>query len=146
MSRNPKDPYKTLTEIRERINELFEEGVRHSQNPVGDIAAERGGQQLLADMLDMEDSVVIVLEIPGVEKKDIDIQLVGNDLLVKGEKHHGPVEAVTVYHMAERFYGPFQRRIRLPEPVKQSEISTNLDNGLLEIKIKKTKPKQIPIT
>ncbi len=145
MKRNPKDPFDAIQEIRARMNELFEESLRGAGTARKDMLESKGAMELPVDMVEKDDHYLVVLELPGVQKKDIDIQLVGNELLIHGEKLHDPVHAVSVYHMAERLYGPFHRRIRLPEPVKDNAITTNLENGLLEISIKKTQPKQIPI-
>jgi len=145
MKRNPKDPFDAIQEIRARMNELFEESLRGASAGRKDVSDSKGAVELPVDMVEKDDHYLVVLELPGVQKKDIDIQLVGNELVIRGEKAHDAVLAVSVYHMAERLYGPFHRRIRLPEPVKENAVSTNLENGLLEISIKKSQPRQIPI-
>ena len=144
MKRNPKDPFDAIQEIRARMNELFEESMRGA-GARKDMSDAKGTMELPVDMVEKNDHYLVVLELPGVQKQDIDIQLVGNELVIRGEKAHDPVHAVSVYHMAERLYGPFQRRIRLPETVKENAISSSLVNGLLEISIKKSLPRQIPI-
>jgi len=99
-------------------------------------------------ILNPEDEFVIKAEIPGVDKKDIDITIEDNVLTIKGEKKFEKEEKKENYLRAERFYGTFRRSFTLPASVDKDKIKAKLDKGVLTIEIPKkeeTKPKKISI-
>ncbi|HSF94362.1 MAG TPA: Hsp20/alpha crystallin family protein [Thermohalobaculum sp.] len=79
----------------------------------------------------------ITMELPGVEKDDIDIALHDGVLTVKGEKHSERKEEGEGYFFSEREYGRFQRTFRLPGDVKDDEVSADFSNGVLKIRVPK---------
>lgn len=81
------------------------------------------------DMLEGEQEVIIMIELPGVKKENIELGLHGNVLTVKGT-------ALPIYpHLkqiySERFYGEFQRRIKLSDTVSPNELNAKFWNGIL---------------
>lgn len=79
----------------------------------------------------------ITMELPGVEKDDIDISLHDGVLTVKGEKRSERKEEGEGYFFSEREYGRFQRTFRLPGDVKEGEVSADFSNGVLQIRVPK---------
>ncbi len=84
-----------------------------------------------------DDAYYASVELPGVQKDDVDVSLKDHVLTIKGEKKSEIEDKKEGYYRVERSYGSFARSIRLPETVKQDEISANLENGVLEIKVPK---------
>lgn len=93
------------------------------------------------DIYENADDVVIRAEIPGVEEKDIRIDMSGNYITIQG---HRPLKAGRGgYLRVERGYGPFQRTFRLPVIVEKDEVHAEYRFGVLLIVVKKQKG-QIP--
>lgn len=86
-------------------------------------------------------------ELPGMETKDIDIQVSGSSLTITGEREI-PVEKDVKYHRKERDAGKFSRVIKLPDAVDTEKIEAGLKNGILTVTIPKAetaKPRQIAV-
>ena len=102
----------------------------------------------VADIYETKDEMVAVLEVPGVDPKEIDISLVGETLTVRGERHREDTVEAENYDRVERLCGPFSRTFLLPSVVDADRIKAVYKNGLLEIRLPKreeAKPKPIPI-
>jgi HSP20 family protein len=88
------------------------------------------------DMYEGEGQLVIKTELPGIDKKDLDVTLEGDRLIIKGEKKEEVKEDAT-HRIHERYYGRYFRSLTLPYPVKESEISATLEDGVLELRLPK---------
>lgn len=90
------------------------------------------------DLIESENTYEVKTELPGLEKKDIDISLDRDVLVVKGEKKMEKKESDKHYHRLERRYGSFYRSIRLPGEVKEDKIDATFKDGVLTITLPKT--------
>jgi HSP20 family protein len=143
MPQGPWDSYKTLMEIRRRMRQLFEEGIQYSQM-VQDLEEDGNSWTPPFDVIETTDSILIYGELPGINKDEISVQLKGTELVVRGERHPEVGESVT-YHLAERYYGVFQRTFHLSGEIDDAGIETQLNGGMLCIRVPKHKPRTIPI-
>ena len=93
----------------------------------------------MAEMYETDDKFVVRLELPGANPDDVDISVMGEYLVVKGQRK--PAEGITAdqYHECERCYGQFYRRIGLPADADPGKIEATYENGMLEINIPKSK-------
>lgn len=91
------------------------------------------------DIFEEGDEVVVKAEIPGVEKKDLDVSITENSLTLSGEKKQEQKVEKKDYHRIERSYGSFSRSFRLPDNVDGSKAKANFKDGVLEIRMPKTK-------
>ena len=99
------------------------------------------------DIYEEKDQLVMKTELPGIDKKDLDISLEGDRLTIKAEKKEEVKEDAT-HHTRERYYGQYFRSVTLPYPIKEGEISATFDNGVLELRLPKAeevKAKKIEI-
>ncbi|MEW9676270.1 Hsp20/alpha crystallin family protein [Lentibacillus sp. L22] len=83
----------------------------------------------LADIFVTDTQIMIIIELPGLKKEDIQLSLSGNKLLVKGESKM-PIVSGSPF-LKERKYGEFERQIELPEPTESKDMQAKFDNGLL---------------
>jgi HSP20 family molecular chaperone IbpA len=100
-----------------------------------------------ADIYETEDSLTVVLEIPGVEKKDVDVNLENNVLRVEGRVDHSKYEGLDPVY-SEYNVGHYARAFTLSDKIDQNEISAELDDGVLTLTLKKSKealPRRIAI-
>ena len=102
----------------------------------------------VVDFLDTEDMIRLSAEIPGMEKKDIKIEVKDHTLSISGERKFEVDAKKERYRSVERTYGKFFRSIDLPEGLKEDEIKAGYRNGVLEISIPKSEaamPREIPV-
>ena len=99
------------------------------------------------DVAEEKDHILVKVEVPGVDEKDLKVNFEDGLLTVRGER---PFERKDDrnYHRIERTYGSFVRTFSLPRSVDAGKIAASYVNGILEIEIPKleeAKPKQIQI-
>ena len=97
----------------------------------------------MLDVAETKDAMIVKAELPGVETKDIGIELTGDLLTLKGEKEKKTEEKKTEekeerYHRVERTYGAFLRSVRLPMAVDGSNVTATFKNGVLVVTLPKT--------
>ena len=92
----------------------------------------------MLDVAETKDAMMVTAELPGVEAKDIGIELTGDLLTLKGEKEKRTEEKEERYHRVERTYGAFLRSVRLPMAVDGSKITATFKNGVLVVTLPKT--------
>jgi HSP20 family protein len=73
--------------------------------------------------------VIILIELPGFRKEDVQLFVSGNQLVIKGNCKLPIIPVITIQN--ERMYGEFQRTVELPEPTEGKNITARFDNGLL---------------
>lgn len=93
----------------------------------------------LADVKETEEAIVVTMDLPGVEKQDVDISISDDELRVVAEKKAETEVSEKDYHKRERTYKRFERMVKLPVAVKVEEAKARLDNGVLEV----TLPKEV---
>lgn len=90
------------------------------------------------DVYEEKDTVVVKAELPGMKKEDIEVNLAGDTLTIKGEKKEDKEVKEDNYYRRERSYGSFLRSVALPSEVKSDQIKANFKDGVLEIRLPKT--------
>jgi len=100
-------------------------------------------------VLEKEDKFVIKVELPGVSQEDISVSVIGDMLLVEGEKEAESEVKKKGYSYSETSYGSFSRSISIPSIVDANKIAAGYDKGILEIDLPKAvqvKPKKVAVT
>ena len=97
-----------------------------------------------------DNEYILTAELPGMDEKEIEIEVKGNSLILKGEKKEKFIEKKEDSQYSEIKYGAFSRQIYLPEKVEVEKIEATFKNGLLTINLPKSKkakvlPKKIKI-
>jgi HSP20 family protein len=87
------------------------------------------------DVAETGDRLVATLEVPGLERRDIEITLQDGLLTIKGEKRREPEAR---YHHAERACGVFVRSVWLPAAVDAARVTATVKNGLVTVTLPKT--------
>jgi len=90
------------------------------------------------DVVDRETEVVIKAEIPGVEKKDLDISVGEDTVTIKGSTRHEEKEEKGDYYRREISSGAFLRTVALPAIVDGSKAKASFKDGMLELTLPKT--------
>jgi HSP20 family protein len=100
------------------------------------------------DVSETEKELIVKAEVPGMDKKDININLSDGLLTITGEKKHEKKEEGENYHCFERRYGKFSRTMRLHSAVNTEKVDAMYKDGVLTITLPKTetvKPKKVEI-
>ena len=98
------------------------------------------------DITETEKNLEVKTELPGMERKDIDITLDNDLLVIKGEKKHEDEEKGHHFHRIERHFGSFHRSVRLPVEVDSKRIKASFKDGILTITMTKTETSKEKLT
>ena len=90
------------------------------------------------DLVEREGQFEITAELPGIDEKDIEIQLSNRLLTIKAEKKEEKQEERKDYHLSERRYGSLQRSFEIPELVNADQISATFAKGVLTVRMPKS--------
>lgn len=101
-------------------------------------------QQTFAPSVDISETdkqYLIDVEVPGMDKKDIELNVDNNTLTISGERRFENKEEEKNYHRVESSYGSFSRSFTLPDNVESESIQATYNNGILHITIEKSEQK-----
>ncbi|MHB1001676.1 MAG: Hsp20/alpha crystallin family protein [Armatimonadota bacterium] len=138
------DPFRDLESLQEDVNKLFQE---RFVKPRRETASARVWAPVV-DVIEDNEQIIVKAELPGMRKEDIDIELAGDTLVIKGERKLENDEKKDNYVRVERAYGQFQRSFTIGVPVKSDQVKANYKDGILEIIIPKSeevKPKKVEV-
>lgn len=136
------DPFQELVSWSNRLNRtLTDPATGRTEDAFGAWAPP-------VDIFEKDNNLVIRAELPGVDKKDIDVRIENGVLTLHGErKQETTINEENAYRM-ERVYGTFTRSFSLPTTVDPSKINALFKDGILELmvpKLETAKPKRIEI-
>ena len=94
------------------------------------------------DVTETDKEIEITAELPGLEEKDVQINVADNLLTIKGEKRAEKEQKDKNYRLVERSYGSFERTLELPEGVNAEAIKANISKGVLKVTVPKPAPAQ----
>lgn len=93
--------------------------------------------ELVVDVFETNSDFVVLAAIAGIQIKDIDISVEKDMMVIKGDRQDPHNHPEKKYFYQECYWGPFSRKIVLPENIKVEDASAQMDKGLLTIKIPK---------
>jgi len=140
------NPMGDLYSARNRFNRLFEDFFYPMVQEESDSSL--WSWNPAADIYDKDDHFVIKAELPGVDKKDIVIDVKEGVLTLKGERSYDNEVTDDKYYRKERAYGKFERSFTLPVNVDAEKIKADYKDGVLKIEVPKPedhKPKKITV-
>ena len=134
------DPWRELTDLQARMSQLMQSVFE----PLEEAAR---SWRPLADLSETDDGYVWEVELPGVKREDISIEVTGNQLTISGEfkekEKRGPLRSRT------RRVGRFEYRTFLPQDVDADKVTASLAEGVLSVSVPKSataKPRKVEIT
>ena len=136
------DPFREVVARQNRVNSLFRDLNE------GDSPLTTASFLPAVDIYEDSSKVVLKLEVPGIEEKDLDVRVENNTLTVKGERKFEKEEKEENFHRIERRYGSFYRAFTLPSTVDHEGINASYSNGVLKLELSKkpeAQPKQIKV-
>jgi len=98
-----------------------------------------GGKTPSVDLIERDDEIIIKAELPGVDKKDMDISVTKNTVSIKGTTSHEEKEEKGDHYRCEISRGEYARTLALPAEVDEDKVKATFKNGILELKLPKLK-------
>ena len=139
------DQSRGLTSLQDQVNRLFEGSFTRDRSDHADLATWAPP----VDIYETENELVVKVDLPDLQEKDIDVRVENNTLTIRGERKFEKDVNEDNYLRVERAYGPFTRSFSLPNTVSCESIRAEYRNGVLTLHMAKreeSKPKQIKIT
>ena len=141
------EPFRDLAALQDRVNRIFEDVITRPRRGAEQEDLSAGQWSPPVDIFETSESMVIRVEVPGIEPQALEVEIKDNGLIVQGDRKFEEVQGRN-YHRVERPYGTFRRVFSLPMPVRQDQIHAVLKNGVLEItllKEEKAKPTRVQV-
>ena len=138
------EPAREMMTLREAMDRLFDDAFTHPLSI-------RDGWSMASPAIDMyqtENDVVVKASLPGIKAEDVQINVSGDILTLKGEVKQENEQKERSWHIREQRFGSFERSIVLPTDVKSDKAEAVFENGILTITLPKAdevKPKTISI-
>ena len=136
------DPFLEVATLQNRVNSLFR-GLNEGEGPLTTASFIPA-----VDIYEDSEKVVLKLEVPGIDEKDLDVRVENHTLTVKGERKFEKEEKEENFHRIERSYGSFYRAFTLPNTVDTENVGASYNAGVLKLELKKkpeAQPKQIKV-
>lgn len=131
--------------------EEFPTGLRLFQDTINRLMSDQATARPWApavDILETENELVLKADVPGIDQKDIDIQIENGTLTLKGERKFERDEKNKGFHRMERSYGAFVRYFTLPDTVDSEHVRAEYSSGVLSVTLPKkevAKPRSIKV-
>ncbi len=136
------DPVREMMTLREAMDRLFDDAFTRPLN------ARDGWSAPAIDMYQTDNEVVVKAAIPGFKADDVQINVTGDVLTLRGEMKHEEEKKDKAWHIREQRWGTFERSVTLPTDVKADKASADFEDGILTItlpKAEEVKPKTITV-
>ncbi|NPA86990.1 MAG: Hsp20/alpha crystallin family protein [Candidatus Diapherotrites archaeon] len=128
------DPFEELRRLHRELDRFFGQVFGRIGSPVMI-------REPAIDLIDEGDHFLLVVELPGVKKEDVELYVNRDSVTIKAEKRGREEKKGGNYYVRERVYSAFYRTITLPEPVIPEETKARFNNGVLEVILKKERPR-----
>ena len=143
------EPFREFSTMQNRVNRMNRLS-RESYSPEGpEEALTTTSFAPPVDIYEDEHNIILKIEVPGIDEKDIDVSVQNNTLTVHGERKIEKEEKEENFRRVERQYGSFTRSFTLPSSVEPGQVSARCDKGVLKINLAKkaeAKPTQIKVS
>ncbi len=136
------EPAREMMTLREAMDRLFDDAFTRP------LTLRDGWSAPAIDMYQTDDEIVVKAALPGIKPDEVQINITGEVLTLKGETKHEEEKKEKAWHMREQRYGSFERSVILPTDVVADKAKAEFENGILTItlpKAEEVKPKIINI-
>ena len=140
------DPFRDVAELQGRINRMFDESFGRSRE--FDDEMNLRAWRPAVDIYEAQNGIVVAVELPGVSKENVSVEVKDDVLTLKGDRLADPAISEESYYRRERLFGPFKRSFTLHQNVKPDQIKATFKDGILQIEIPRPmqeQPKQITV-
>jgi len=130
------EPLGELEGMRRAMDRMFDQMIGGAGISRLGLPSLEGGKTFLpsVEVYTTENEVVVKAELPGLEAKDVNVEILEDHVMLTGEMKKESEIKEDNYYRTERQYGHFERMIPLPERVKDAEAKAQFKNGVLTIR------------
>ncbi len=139
------EPAREMMTLREAMDRLFDDAFTRP------LSIRDGWSTLSAPAIDMyqtDDEVVVKAALPGIKADEVQINVTGDVLTIKGEMKHEEEKQDKAWHIREHRWGSFERSVALPTAVISDQAKAEFENGILTVtlpKAEEVKPRMITV-
>lgn len=136
------EPAREMMTLREAMDHLFDDAFTRP------LTLRDGWSVPAVDMYQTDDEVVVKASIPGFKAEDVQINVTGDILTLRGEVKQEDEKKDKAWHIREQRWGSFERSVALPTEVIADKAKAEFENGILSItlpKAEEVKPKTITV-
>ena len=137
------EPVREMMTLREAMDRLFDDAFTRPIN-----LRDGGWSAPAVDMYQTDDEVVVKVALPGFKADEVQINITGDVLTLRGEMKHEEDQKDKAWHIREHRWSSFERSVALPTAVTADKASADFENGILTItlpKAEEVKPKTISV-
>jgi len=134
--RNPLSLLRTFGHDVDEISRLFDD-VSHFYGLPTVRGVESPNFSPSISFIDKEDKYELTVEVPGIDQKNVTVELSDGSIIIKGEKKKEEKKETDEEYLCERYFGSFRRELKLPNNSDSEKIDANYKNGVLTIDIPK---------
>lgn len=137
------EPVREMMTLREAMDRLFDDAFTR---PVS--LRDGGWSSPAVDMYQTDDDVVVKAALPGFKADEVQINVTGDVLTLRGEMKHEEEKKDKAWHIREQHWGSFERSIALPTDVRADKAAADFENGILTVtlpKAEEVKPRTISV-
>jgi len=134
-------PWQELENMNRQLSHLFDDSPLNTLSDAGQWAPR-------VDIRETDDALLVQAELPGIDKKDVHLEVKDGVLTLSGERRYEKDVKEENVHRVERVYGSFSRSFSLPTNVDAEKVDASMRDGVLEVRLPKresAKPKAIAI-
>ena len=124
-----------FVEVQQEVRRLFRELVHQPWGGQGLMNA--NSWQPCCNMVETDEAILVDVELPGVQREDVHLEVEGEVLRIVGERRATAYRQGRNYHYLEQRYGRFERQLRLPKTVDREAIRAEFAHGILRITLPK---------
>ena len=128
------EPAREMMSLRDAMDRLFDDAFTRP------LSIRDGWSVPAIDMFQTDDEIVVKAALPGIKAEEVQINVTGEVLTLKGEVKQNQEMEEKAWHIREQRFGSFERSIRIPSTVDEERIEAHLKDGVLEVRLPKSKP------
>ena len=136
------EPAREMMTLREAMDRLFDDAFTRP------LSIRDGWSAPAIDMYQTDDEIVVKASLPGFKADDVQINITGDVLTLRGEMKHEDEKKEKAWHLREQRWGSFERSVALPTNVVADQANADFENGVLSItlpKAEEAKPRTISV-
>ena len=134
-ARSTGDAFSTLRRMSSELDRMFDDWPSFRWPAFGQIASEEMAWSPKIDVFEKDNRLVTRVDLPGVKKEDVTVEVTDGHLTLSGERKRESEEKKDDFYRSEREYGSFYRAVPLPEGVKLEDVKASFADGVLEVSV-----------
>jgi HSP20 family protein len=134
-TRDPRDPFALLRQMTSELDRAFDAPFFNFRWPALNGASAEANWAPRVDVFERDGRLITKVDLPGVKKEDVSVEVTDGHLALSGERKHEKEETKDNVYRSEREYGSFYRTVPLPDGVSLDDVKASFADGVLEVSV-----------